>query len=139
MVVELVSKVDRAMARSFLSSRTERDERSNCLIWTGALSNGYGRLQKDGKMWSAHRFSYHYLVGYLHKIEPVHHMCANRACVEPTHLQKVSAAENIAEMLGRVAMEEELQDLRELLDRKDTLIAVLRGELKGYAEEYDYE
>ena len=129
----------RAMAEEFLAERCVRDPRSACWVWQGALSNGYGRLQKDGQMWSAHRFAYHHLVGYLHKSEPVHHACANRACVEPEHLQRVTAAQNTAEMLGRVAMEEELQDLREGVALRDAQIAAYKRAFDIIEKELGYE
>ena len=47
--------------------------------------------------------------------QPVHHICANTACVNPDHLQPVTHAENIAEMMARKAYMERIEELEQAL------------------------
>jgi hypothetical protein len=62
-----------------------------CWQWTGTTSNGYG---KYGSIW-AHRFSWELLRGPIpHNLE-VDHLCRNRGCVNPEHLEIVSHRENV--------------------------------------------
>lgn len=67
---------------------------NGCWVWTAALSStGYGRVRWEGKVWQAHRLTYSLTAG-----EPgpeLDHLCRNRACVNPAHMEPVSHAENI--------------------------------------------
>jgi hypothetical protein len=47
--------------------------------------------------------------------QPVHHICANRRCVNPEHLQPISHRENAAEMLERNWYLTHIADLRDAL------------------------
>jgi hypothetical protein len=70
---------------------------SGCWLWTGAISkNGYGAF--DGRSAGAHRFSFEALRGSIPRGFQLDHKCRVRCCVNPWHLQVVSARENI--MLG---------------------------------------
>lgn len=74
---------------------------SGCWIWMGSLDhNGYGKAgayingvrEKESL---AHRFSYREFVGAIPHGMHVDHICRNRACVNPQHLQVLSHLENI--------------------------------------------
>lgn len=67
-----------------------------CWEWQGPLRswNGYGRVVVDGKHWRVHRYSYAVLVGPIENGLTVDHVCQNRLCVDPAHMQLVSAREN---------------------------------------------
>jgi hypothetical protein len=66
-----------------------------CWEWTGARdSNGYGRCSpKYGEQW-AHRLFYRELIGPLPDGLVIDHLCRNRCCVNPAHLEPVTRAEN---------------------------------------------
>jgi hypothetical protein len=73
-----------------------------CWEWQGHLSqDGYGRIQmgsrKDNtrKVKEAHIISYESFVGKVPEGLVLDHLCRNRRCVNPTHLEPVTMYENI--------------------------------------------
>jgi len=68
-----------------------------CWIWTGANDghDGYGRVRVAGKTQSAHRMVYRHLKGDVPIGLELDHLCFNRACVNPAHLEPVSHTDNV--------------------------------------------
>lgn len=67
-----------------------------CWLWGGYLEeNGYGRLTVDGKPAWAHRVAYELFVGPVPEGMELDHLCRNRRCVNPRHLEPVSHQENM--------------------------------------------
>lgn len=81
-------------ASSFLSKvRTGPD----CWEWT-AYKNpaGYGRaVGPDGRKQYVHRITYELFVGPIPEGLTVDHLCRNRGCCNPAHLEVVTRRENI--------------------------------------------
>lgn len=67
-----------------------------CWEWPGTISAaGYGTLRSGGKKVYAHRLSYELHKGPIPCGLEIDHLCRNRKCANPAHLEAVSRRENI--------------------------------------------
>lgn len=86
----------RAIDRFMRHTRVDPD--SGCLVWIGYLTkNGYGRFGCEGVMYMAHRWLFqraNFIPSTTESDLVLDHLCRNRACVRPTHLELVTRLEN---------------------------------------------
>lgn len=69
---------------------------SGCWEWsTAALRGGYGHLRFNDGYVSAHRHAYSVLVEAIPPGLTIDHLCRNRSCVRPDHMEVVTLRENI--------------------------------------------
>lgn len=66
-----------------------------CWEWIGSISNrGYGQVGVIGKVRSTHRVAYELLVGPISDGLHIDHLCRNRSCCNPAHLEAVTPKVN---------------------------------------------
>lgn len=71
------------------------DKTGSCWMWTGANNGrGYGRVAYQGRYWGAHRLAYELAYGAIPDGLVIDHICRNRGCVRPEHLQAVTIKQN---------------------------------------------
>ena len=94
-----------------------------CWEWTGVHDNyGYGLLHWMKANRKAHRLSYEYHVGCIPEGYVIDHLCNNKGCVNPDHLEPVTQAENVLRA-------QEHHAARRRMERN--------GELAGTMEQFD--
>lgn len=74
---------------------------SGCWVWQGSIApNGYGRMgigqrsRGTKRTVYTHRLSYELYVGPIPAGRELDHLCRNRACCNPGHLEPVTRREN---------------------------------------------
>lgn len=68
----------------------------HCWTWRGAPNcNGYGRIRISGQDNMAHRVTYELANGPIPAGLQVDHLCRNRMCVRPSHLEAVTQRINL--------------------------------------------
>ena len=78
----------------FFSKVHEADD--GCWEWIGSRSDtGYGSFRtRDGSASNSHRWAYQFFIGQIPEGLQLDHLCRNRACVNPWHLDPVTSRVN---------------------------------------------
>lgn len=88
------------MTYDIIASRITIDPQTKCWIWDKTKFGNYGTLRSEGKTRKAHRFVFEAFVGEIPDGLVIDHLCRVKTCVNPTHLEAVTQAENIRRGVG---------------------------------------
>lgn len=86
------------------------DKSGDCWEWTAYKLNGYGRFgvggshKNGGRILYAHRWAYEALVAPIPEGLYIDHLCRNRGCVNPDHMEPVTSGENTLRGISRAAV-----------------------------------
>lgn len=79
--------------------------KTQCWEWQRAKDkDGYGKLRVNGVAVYAHRYYYEQKYGPIPEGLTIDHLCRNRACVNPEHMECVDIRENILRGQGHAAI-----------------------------------
>ncbi len=78
---------------------------SGCWVWTASLGQKrYAQFGLNYKMILGHRFIYEYYHGQICPDLTIDHLCRNRKCVNPIHLEQVTQKVNVLRGIGLCAV-----------------------------------
>lgn len=111
---------ERHVQRSWLRRLTEKNYRiedrghaTPCWIWAGRLEkSGYARVRIRGRRLLAHRAMYEQEIGPVPAGLQLDHLCRVPACVNPAHLEPVTAAENTRRAERAKLTEGDIREIR---------------------------
>jgi len=79
----------------FLCKIEDYSSETACWNWIGAKRwDGYGSFSFRGRKWQAHNWAYWLKYGYLTAELQRDHLCKNKGCANPLHLEEVDQPTN---------------------------------------------
>lgn len=72
-----------------------------CWIWTGAIRAGYGEIGIKGRTYRAHRVFFELFKYKIPEGLTIDHLCNNKLCVNPDHLEAATQKHNVGRALKR--------------------------------------
>lgn len=88
------------LTRDYIANRIQIDTNSGCWNWLPYKNEkGYGICRHLGKLVKAHRLSYEVFTNRVIK-HTINHICENKSCVNPSHLEDVTNKENVRKARG---------------------------------------
>lgn len=83
-----------------LESQISPEPNSGCWLWTGRVTRRYGTVWDGQAQVPAHRATYSLIKGPIPAGLVIDHLCRNRICVNPDHLEPVTNKENVLRGTG---------------------------------------
>ena len=100
-----------------ISKEYQKDDLTDCWNWCKATSKyGYGTLKVGGKQWRAHRYYYEKYVGKIPEGLTIDHLCRNKKCVNPEHLEAVTLGENCRRRLSTKLDRLKVENIRKMCE-----------------------
>jgi hypothetical protein len=70
--------------------------KNGCWVYTGPKDKwGYGTFYYQQASYKAHRISWYLMHGEIEDKKVLDHLCKNKSCINPGHLEPVSQMENV--------------------------------------------
>ena len=90
-----VTEAKRVLVLARFMSKLDVNEETECWVWIGPHNRtGYGLFKIGGERRLAHRVSWELHRGPIPDGLTIDHLCRNRECVNPEHLEPVTQVEN---------------------------------------------
>ncbi len=131
------TNVHNGIVRRFINGHTRRkkiryliDNKTGCWNWQLYKSFDYGVIHIKKKPMQAHRYYYEKYKGKIPKGLVIDHLCRNKGCVNPEHLEVVTIGENTRRGKSGKLTQEDVADLRSLYktgEYKQKDLAVMFG------------
>lgn len=92
---EIIEKIYQRVEVTDTGLVDEDGQPSPCHLWTGSTSGtgrggGYGRMSLNGCTVATHIVVFTHYYGYIPGKKQIDHLCNNRLCCNPAHLEMVS-------------------------------------------------
>jgi len=92
---------------------------TGCWIWPyGVKRDGYGSLQINNVSYETHKWMFEIIKGKVPKGLELDHLCRNRNCLNPEHLEMVSHAENCRRGANTKLNTEKVAEIRKQFGKK---------------------
>ena len=124
---------DRAFFRRIVAGR------DGCHVWTGATtSSGYGTVTRLGRSIMTHRVAYELMFGSIPEPLVIDHLCRNRLCANPRHMEPVTSGENVLRGVSPSARNARMTecDLGHSFDDENTYVARGRRHCRTCRRDY---
>lgn len=93
------------------------DAATGCWVWNRTIAeNGYGRIYISGKSVVAHRYVFERERGPIPEGMVLDHLCRNRRCVNPDHLESVEQVLNVRRGKSPKLTIEQAREIRAIAD-----------------------
>lgn len=87
---------------AFIEDKIMPEPNTGCWIWLGTQTTpGYGKISIGRKESSAHRLLFLCFNGLIPRGKVVDHICENKWCVNPEHLEAVTQGENVRRFFAK--------------------------------------
>lgn len=81
--------------------KRSHQESNGCIVWDGAIRDGYGLISYNNKITSVHRLRWILTYGEISDGQQVLHKCDNRRCFRIEHLFLGTQADNLNDAINK--------------------------------------